>query len=193
MNDYQPALDQLRERRKGKPGELLLMTGLVAMIVAPFGLFLTNQESGNLSDLKRSGMVAEATVKDRSLESESYTDRKGRTKSRDTFKLKLSHDFNSQQKYADWKAGKPFPISQYPAVTTREIAVGRSYFDALSAGQKTTIIHNPSDYDSMMLTEEFEHQTSFTYMMWWYLGAGAIFFAGLAMTIAGWRKRFSRA
>jgi hypothetical protein len=193
MNDYQPALDQLRERRKGKPGELLLMTGLVAMIVAPFGLFLTNQESGNLSDLKRSGMVAEATVKDRSLENESYTDRKGRTKSREIFKLKLSHDFSAQQKYAAWKAGKPFPVSQYPAVTTREIAVGRSYFDALNAGQKTTIIHNPSDYGSMMLTEEFEYQTSFAYMMWWYLGAGAVFIAGLAMTISGWRKRFSGA
>jgi hypothetical protein len=60
MNDYQPALDQLRERRKGKPGELLLMTGLVAMIVAPFGLFLTNQESGNLSDLKAGPRAAKS-------------------------------------------------------------------------------------------------------------------------------------
>lgn len=193
MTDYQPALDQLRERRKGKPGELLLMTGLVAMIVAPFGLFLTNQESGNLSTLKSSGMVAEAIVKDKSLESESYTDRKGRTKSRDVYNLNLSHDFNAQQKYADWKAGKPFPVPQYPAVTAREIAVGGSYYDALNAGQKTTIIHNPSDYGSMMLTEEFEYKTSFAYMMWWYLGAGAVFLAGLAMTITGWRKRFSRA
>jgi hypothetical protein len=193
MNDYQPALDQLRERRKGKPGELLLMIGLVLMVIAPFALFLTNQEGEKLAALKDNGMVAQATVKEKSVRSESYADSKGRSKTRDLYLLNLSHDFNAQQKYADWKAGKPFPVSKYPAVTTREIEVGSSYHDALAAGQKTTVIHNPSDYKSMMLTEEFEYETSFAYMMWWYLGTGAAFLAGLTMTAMGWRKRFPRA
>lgn len=193
MSDYQPTLDQLRERRKGKPGEWLLILGLCCMLIAPFAFFLTNQEGERLGALKSEGMVAEATVKDKSVRSESYTDRKGRSKSRDLYSLNLSHDFNAQQKYADWKAGKPFPKSQYPAVTTREIEVGSSYHEALAAGQKTTVIHNPSDYKSMMLTEEFEYETSFAYMKWWYLGTGAAFLAGLAMTVLGWRKRFPRA
>ena len=189
MNDYQPALDQLRQRRKGKPGELLLMLGLCCMLIAPFALFLTNQEGERLAALKSEGMVAQATVKDKSVGSESYTDRKGRSKTRDLYQLNLSHDFNAQLKYADWKAGKPFPKSQYPAVTSREIEVGSSYYDALTAGQRTIVIHNPSDYKSMMLTEEFEYETSFAYMMWWYLGTAAAVLAGFAMTVAGWRKR----
>ena len=189
MNEYQPALDKLRERRKGKPGELLFMLGLCCMLIAPFALVLTNQEGEKLAALKSQGMVAEATLKDKSVRSESYTDRKGRSKTRDLYSLNLSHDLNAQLKYADWKAGKPFPISQYPAVTTREIEVGSSYYEALVAGQPTTVIHNPLDYNSMMLTEEFEYKTSFAYMMWWYLGTGAAVLAGFAMTIAGWRKR----
>lgn len=189
MNDYQPALDQLRERRKGKPGELLLMLGLCCMLIAPFGLFLTNQEGGKLAALKDQGMVAEVTVKNKSVRGESYTDSKGRSKTRDLYSLNLSHDLNAQLKYADWKADKPFPKSQYPAVTTREIEVGSAYYESLADGQRTTVIHNPSDYNSMMLTEQFEYETSLAYMMWWYLGTGAVVLAGLAMTIAGWRKR----
>ena len=51
MNDYQLVADQLRERRKGKPGELLLMTGVVLMIAAPFALVLTNQNGEKLAVL----------------------------------------------------------------------------------------------------------------------------------------------
>jgi hypothetical protein len=189
LNDYKPALDQVRERRKGKPGELLLILGLCCMLIAPFALFLTSQEGEKLATLKSEGMVANATVKDKSVRSESYTDRKGRPKTRDLYSLNLSHDFNAQLKYADWKAGKLFPKSQYPAVTGRDIEVGSSYYEAMSAGQRTTVIHNPSDYKSMMLTEQFEYETSFAYMMWWYLGTGAVVLAGFAMMIAGWRKR----
>jgi hypothetical protein len=193
MSEYQPVLDQLRERRKGKPGELLLMIGLALMLIAPFALVLTNQNAETLSALQSEGKVAEATVKDKSVRSESYTDSKGRSKTRELHVLNLSHDFNAQLGYADWKAGKAFPKSQYPAVTAREIEVGSGYYDALSKGQKTTIIHNPSDYKSMMLTEQLEYETSFGYRLWWYLGTGAAILAGLAMAVVGWRKRFPRA
>jgi hypothetical protein len=193
MSEYQPALDQLRERRKGKPGELLLMIGLVLMIIAPFALVLTNENGEKLAALQSEGKVAEATVKDKSVRTESYTDRKGRSKTRELHILNLSHDFNAQLAYADWKAGKPFPASKYPAVTAREIEVGSAYYEALDAGQKTTVVHNPSDYKSMVLTEQLEYETSLSYMIWWYLGTGAAILAGLAMTIMGWRKRFPRA
>ena len=193
MSDYQPALDQLRERRKGKPGELILMTGVVLMIAAPFALFLVNANGDKLAALKSEGMVAEAIVKDKSVRSESYTDRKGRSKTRDLHALNLQHDINAELKYTDWKAGKPFAKPQYPGVTTTSIDVGESYYDALAAGAKTTVVRTPTDYKSMMLTDQLEYETSFAYMMWWYLGTAAAVLAGLAMTIAGWRKRFPRA
>lgn len=192
MSEYQPVLDQLRERRKGKPGELLLTTGLLLMLAAPFGLFLTNENGDRLAALKAEGMVAEATVKDKAVRSESYTDRKGRQKSRELQSVNLQHDINAELKYADWKAGKPFAKPQYPAVTTTSIDVGASYYEALATGQKTTVIRNPSDYKSMMLTEQFEYESSFAYRMLWYLGAGLVFLAGLAATVTGWRKRFPR-
>jgi hypothetical protein len=193
MKEYRPALDELRERRKGKPGELTLMLGVVLMVVTPFALFLSNENGNKLAALKAEGMVAEATVKDKSVRSESYTDRKGRSKSRDQHALNLAHDINAELKYADWKAGKPFARPQYPAVTTTSIDVGESYYSALAAGQKTTIVRIPTDYKSMMLTEQLEYETSFVYRLWWYLGAGAALLAGLAMAVMGWRKRFPRA
>ena len=192
MSGYKLAADQLRERRKGKPGELLLMTGIVLTIAAPFALVLTNQQGEKLASLKGQGMVAEATVKSKAVRSESYTDRKGRPKSRDLHSLDLAHDINAELRYADWKAGKAFSKPQYPALTSTSIDVGQSYYDALAVGQKTTVVRNPSDYKGMMLADQLEYETSFAYRLWWYLGTGAAVLAGLAMTLAGWRKRFPR-
>lgn len=193
MNEYKPALDELRERRRGKPGELLLMTGVVLTIAAPFGLLLSNENAEKLAALKSQGMVAEATIKDKLVRSESYTDRKGRPKSRDQHALNVAHDINAELKYADWKAGKAFAKPKYPAVTTTSIDVDESYYDALAAGQTTTVVRNPSDYNSMMLTKQLEYETSLAFRIWWCLGAGAAFLAGLAMAVMGWRKRFPRA
>jgi hypothetical protein len=142
--------------------------------------------------LKAQGMVSQATVKAKAVRSESYTDRKGRPKSRDHHSLDLAHDINAELKYADWQAGKPFARPQYPAVTTTSIEVGESYYDNLAAGRKITVVRIPSDYGSMMLTEQLEYETSLAYRMWWYLGAGAAVLAGFVMTVMGWRKRFPR-
>lgn len=193
MNEYRPALDALRERRKGKPGELPLLTGVLLMIAAPFALIMVSDSDAKLAVLKTDGVVAEATVKDKTVQSESYTDRKGRQKSRDVRTLVLQHDLNAEQRYTDWKAGKAFAKPQYPAVTTTSIEVGESYFDALAVGTRTTVVRNPSDYKSMILTQQLEYETSLAYRLWWYLGAGIAVLAGLAMTVTGWRKRFPRA
>jgi hypothetical protein len=192
MNEYRPALDVLRERRKGKPGELPLMIGIVLMIAAPFILVLQQANSEKLEALKSDGKVAEAIIKDKSVRSESYTDSKGRQKSRDVHTLNIQHDINAELTYADWSAGKPFAKPQYPAVATISIEVGEAYYDAQSVGRKTTVVRIPSDYKSMMLTEQLQYETSFAYNLWWYLGGAALFMAGLGLSVIGWRKRFPR-
>lgn len=192
MNEYRPALDVLRERRKGKPGELGLMLGILLTIAAPAALVLHQVNGENLDALKTEGKVAEAIVKEKSVQSESYADRKGRQKSRDVYMLSLQHDINAELPFADWSSGKAFAKPQYPAVTTTSIEVGESYYDALTVGAKTTVVRIPSDYKSMMLTDQVEYETSFVYSMWWYLGAGAALLAGLALTLSNWRKRFPR-
>lgn len=192
MNEYRLALDALRERRKGKPGELLLLAGLILIIAAPFALFMMGLSDAKLAALRTDGVVAEATVRNKAVLSESYTDRKGRQKSRVVRTLDLRHDLNAEQRYSDWKTGKAFAKPQYPAVTTTSIEVGESYFDALAVGERTTVVRNPSNYKSMMLIQQLEYETSFAYRLWWYLGAGIAVLVGLAMTVTGWRKRFPR-
>lgn len=192
MSEYQPVLEVLREKRRGKPGELMLTLGILTMIAAPFGLVLATQSIDNLAALKTEGMVAEATVTDKAVRAESYVDSNGRARIRDSHKLSLRHDLNAQLSYADWKAGKPFPAPQFPALTTREITVAQAAHAALAKDQTTTVIHNPQDYSSMMLTEAFEQQTSGSTMLLWYLGAAAAFVAGAAMTVIGWRQRTAR-
>lgn len=193
MNEYRPALNVLRERRRGKPGELGLMLGILLMIAAPAALVLHRVNGENLDALKTEGRVAEATVKEKSVQSESYSDSKGRQKSRDIHMLNLQHDINAELAFADWSGGKAFAKPQYPAVTTTSIEVGKSYYDALSVGAKTTVVRIPSDYKSMILTDQVKYEISFAYNIWWYVGAGAALLAGLALTLSNWRKRFQRA
>jgi hypothetical protein len=193
MSEYRPVLEELRERRKGKPGELQLMVGGVLILAAPFVLLLQQANGEKLDALTSEGRVAEAFVKNKSVRSEGYTDSKGRQKSRDVYTLDLQHDINAELAYADWKAGKSFTKPQYPAVTTKALEVGQSYYDALAVGAETTVVRIPTDYSSMMLTAQVEYETSLASKLLWYLAAGTAMLAGLVLGVTGWRKRFPRA
>lgn len=189
MSEFQPALDELRQQRKGKPGELVMWIGLAIMLAAPFALILTNENGAKLAAMKADGVVAQATVTDKAVRSETYFDTHNRSRTRDLHFLNLTHDLNAQLAYADWKVGAPFPVPQYPAVTTREINVPQAYYEAADVGGKITVIHLPSDYGSMMPTEQFEFESSPAYRMWWYLGTALAICIGVAMASVGWRKR----
>ncbi|MFM5907924.1 MAG: hypothetical protein ACKOPO_10125 [Novosphingobium sp.] len=189
MNEYRAVSDQLRERRKGKPGELLIVLGAVLALAGPFAALLSQQGAEKLAQVKVEGMVTQATVKERNVRSESYTDSKGRSKTRDHYELGVEHDINAQLPYAEWKAGKPFPQPRYKAVTTARLEVGEGYYEDLPPGKTTTIARLPNDYDSTVLTEQVEHETSFGYLMAWYLGAGVTVLGGLGLIVLGWRRR----
>ncbi|MFM5930580.1 MAG: hypothetical protein ACKOPQ_06700 [Novosphingobium sp.] len=189
MNDYQAVSDQLRARRKGKPGELMLVLGVVIALAGPFAAALSRESAAKLAQIKAEGMVTQALVKTANVRSESYTDRKGRTKTRELHELGVEHDLNAQLPYVEWKAGKPFPQPRYKAVTSVTLDVGEAAYDRLPPGTITTIARLPSDYKSTVLTERVERETAFGYMLAWYLGAAAAVAAGLALAIAGWRRR----
>ena len=193
MNEYQPALDQLRERRKGRPGELMLWIGVVAMLLAPAflaGLHIGDEQNARLA---AAGVVSEAVVKDKRVRTESGTNRKGRPTNTTIHSITVAYDFNAQTRYADWKDGAPIAKPVYPAPTTGEIDVGASYHDALTVGQNTTVVRDPADYKSLTLTDQLDHETSLAYHLKWYLGLGSAFLAGLALTVLGWRKRKAHA
>lgn len=193
MSDYQPALDRLRQRRKGRPGDLMLLTGVTAMIVVPaflIGLRVGDEQNAQLA---RVGVVSEAVVKDKRVRTESGTNRKGRPSTTTIHSITVAYDFNAKTGYADWKDGAQIAKPAYPAPTTGEIEVGASYYDALAVGQTTTVVRDPADYKSLTLTDELAYETSLGYHLKWYLGLGAAFLAGLALTVLGWRKRKAHA
>lgn len=189
MSEYQPALDQLRERRKGKPGELMLWTGVLCLVLAPaflVGLRIGDQQNATLAS---AGVVSEAVVKAKRERTETGTNRKGRTTTRTVYSVTVAYDFNAQTPYAAWQDGAAIAKPAYPAPTTGEIDVPQSYHDALQIGQTTTVVRDPTDYKSLTLTEKLAYEQSFAYHLPWYLGLAAVFLAGLALTVLGWRKR----
>lgn len=189
MSEYQPALDQLRQRRKGKPGELMLWTGVVAMLLAP--AFLVGMHVGDQQNarLVAEGVVSEAVVKDKRVRTESGTNRKGRPTSTTIHSITVAYDLNTKTRYSDWKVGVPIAKPAYPAPTSTEIDVPQSYHDALQIGQTTTVVRDPANYKSLTLTEKLAYEQSFAYHLLWHLGLAAVFLAGLALTVLGWRKR----
>lgn len=193
MNEYQQVTDGLRERRKGKPGELQMMLGLVLAIGAPFAAYLSSEDARMLEALKANGAVAEATVFDRDDRTERYTDRKGRPKTRQVYTLSLRHDLNREVSYSEWKASGKFPLAKYPALATSSLDVGQGEYDAMLIGHKTEIIRDPSDPAGARLVQRVEEETAFGHLAAIYAAAAAGSLAGLTCMIFGWRKRFGRA
>lgn len=189
MNDYRPAANQLRARRQGKPGELIWASGLVLIVVAIGAMIGLRINNDQYRQLLSQGMVSEATIKDKAAISESYTDRKGRAKTRETWNVTVAHDINAQVPYAKWQAGQSIPTPRYPAVTSQSFDIGQSYYDGLAIGQKTYVVQIPSDYHSIRLVDQVKHETSLVFQALYYLGCAALALGGLAMFVLGWRKR----
>ncbi len=189
MNPYHPVADQLRERRRGKPGELQLALGLALTTAMPFAAYLSSDAARKLEALKTRGAVAEATVVARSSRSETYVDGQGRRKTRMIYSLSLQHDLNREASYAEWKVAGRLPASDYPALTTTRLDVGQSAYEALAAGQKAMILRDPSEPAGTELLQRVEAETAPGYLTLWYAAAIVGALAGLAMMGFGWRKR----
>jgi hypothetical protein len=78
-------------------------------------------------------------------------------------------------------------------MTTGDFQVGSDWYDKLQPGQKEMLIWRTGSYGDGMVVSEMEHRMSFGFLWSWYLGLGAVFFAGLWMTYAGWQKRRAHA
>lgn len=176
-------------RSAGKPGEVQLVLGLLLIILA-VGFYFGQTEVGDVQDaeLKANGIVAEAWVKAKSIETESFTDRKGRPRTRTIHLLNVEHDLGASTKYADWAAKHSLAVSTYPAMTTTDFDVLASDHARISVGQKVKVIVLPTDPGTMELVENFEYRTSARFHLLLYLGLGAALLAGLYFTVAGVRK-----
>lgn len=189
MSEYQPALDQLRERRKGKSGDLSLVIGLASMAIAPFVLAIVQTESSDYEALKAHGVVSEAQIVDHERRENARADRKGRERSTTSHLLKVSYDLNSATSYADWKAGGTIAKGQYPVIATSEFEVPESYLETNPVGATKPVVMMRGDSSSLELVEQMEYETSVGYFLKYYAAMAVLFAAGLAMAIFGWRKR----
>lgn len=177
-------------RRIERPGEVQLVLGLLLIILA-VGFYFGQTVVGDVQDaeLKAKGIVSEALVKAKLVQTESYTDRKGRPKTRTIHLLTVEHDMSASTLYADWKAKGSFAKSAYPAMTQSDFDVSSGDYDRIADGQKVTVIHLPSVFDSMELVSDFEYRTSRQFHLLLYLGVGLSLLAGLYFTFIGIRKR----
>lgn len=175
--------------KKGKPGELMLLLGALCLFVAPLLWFILAMTDLQYETYQSEGVVSQAVVKNKAVRSESYTDRKGRPKSRTIHSVTVEYDLNSMTKYSDWKVGGAIAKSPYPAITSADIDGPSSYYDQLNIGEKTTVVRVPADYKSLMLAERLQYETSWEYHLHWYLGLAAAFLAGMVLMVLGWRKR----
>lgn len=189
MNDYKPALAALRERRKGKPGELWLAIGVACMAIAPFVLAIVHNEGAEFDELKQQGVVSEAQILRHSQREKHYTDRKGRDKTSTVYSVEVRYDANAKTTFADWKTNGSVAPAKYPATLTHQFDISGSYVESHPAGTSKPVVFLPGNMSSMKLAEQVEAETSFSYFLKYYLAMAALFAAGAAMTVVGWRKR----
>lgn len=176
-------------RKQGKPGELLLCIGIVCMLVAPFTMLLQGEADKQNAALREAGLVSTATVVAHSEQTESYSGRRGRTRTSTVSVLEVEHDLNSTTPYAQWEAEGTLIPTTYPAVTTSQIEVSESDLAELPLGAQTFVVSLPTDYSSLQLAERVRYEGSFAYHMLWWLAMAGLFGAGAVMTVMGWRKR----
>jgi hypothetical protein len=180
---------QLPKRNRGKPGELMLIIGVLPVLIAPFVLAIVHSEGAEYDVLKAQGVVAEAEILAHKEREVYRSDRKGRDRSTTSHILEVRYDAMAATPYADWKkSGKILP-SQYPALVTNEFEVPESYLATSPVGSKKPVALLRHNANTMRLTETVEYETSASYFMQYYLAMGALFLAGIAMMVVGWRKR----
>jgi hypothetical protein len=189
MTEYRPVLDELRERRKGKPGEFLLILGLLPVVIAPVVLAIVHGEAAEYNLLKADGVVAEAEILAHKEEEIYNTSQKGRDRSTTAHILEVRYDAMSATPYAQWKqTGKIVP-AQYPALVNTEFEVASAYLATNAVGSKQPVVSIRNNPSTMRLVETVEYETSSANFLRYYLAMGALFVAGIAMMVVGWRKR----
>jgi hypothetical protein len=73
---------------------------------------------------------------------------------------------------------------------TAELDVPEPYLATHPVGSARPVAFLRGDAASMELVEQLEYETSTSYFLRYYLAMAALAAAGLAMAVAGWKKRF---
>lgn len=173
--------------KRGKPGELALACGIGLLFVGPVVLGILSQEDGELATLQSVGVVAHGTVTGHTDQVENYTQR-GKPRTRINHYIDLSYDLNAATPYGEWLASGVIAPSAYPATVTGRLDVGERGQMDHPVATNVAVVFVSGQSDSLMLVEELQHRTSWSYHVWQYLAVGATMILGVFLTVTGWRK-----
>lgn len=191
MTDEMDTVTRLRARKRGKPGELLLLGGALCLVVVPFVWSLNTETDKQLAMLTDKGVVAVGTITDKAIVEEAHTNRRGVSQTTTIHRIAVSYDMNAVLPYRDWlKTGQTLVASD-PLVTRGWIDVVRFEYGDFAKGQDVPVVFINGDSDSLMLAEQLRFRTSTMAQGLWLAGYAAVLLAGIAMLVVGWKKRFS--
>lgn len=177
-------------KNKSKPGEITLMLGVTLIFAAILAFFIMRDTDKKYLVLTNEGVVSEAIIKNKNIETETQTTRKGRTRTSKNYILNVQYDYNAKTKYVDWKQNSIILKSDYPALTTGDIGVSENYYNDAKIGDQIYVVSNPTDYQSLMLAQKLTTETSAEFHIKWYLGLGLGLIIGSSLTFLGFQQRF---
>lgn len=175
-------------KSQGKPGEWLLILGLLLLLVPPMVLAIVHSEATEYAQLMSQGVVAEAQVQAHKEHAVYGSGSKSRDRSTTSHLLEVRYDTMAATSYAEWKASGAFRASKHPAFVTRQFEVSRSEIANHPVGSKHPVIFLKNNSIPMELVSTVEREISLAYFLKYYLAMGALFLAGLVMMFVGWRK-----
>lgn len=173
--------------RKKKQGELLLSCALLGLLGGAGASFMAFDVGSRMNALKDQGVVSAAVITGKEMREsrEVKVNGGGRRVSQHTtdYTLSLNFDIHAATRHRDFIAGKPVRSEGTPLAYPGSIDVSRAVYETHAEGATIDVTFLPDiagyDKDSFQLTQTVEEQSSFAFLIWWYLGAAAAFLFGL--------------
>lgn len=177
--------------RRKMQGEFLLACALGGVLAGTGAAFMASDVGSRMSTLRENGVVSAAQITGKqSRESrETKVIGGGRRVSQHTtdYTLSLRFDLHAATPHRDFVTGAVLKSNSEPLPFPTSIDVSRQVYDTHNEGGTIMVTFLPDvasyDKDSFQLTETVEQQSSFGFLIWWYLGAAT------SLAFAAWGVR----
>lgn len=181
---------KLRERKRGKPGELLLLCGMVCLLAVPFVWWLNAGNDEQLAVLEENGVVTLGTITGKTVVEEARTNRRGVSQTTTIHRIAVNYDLNAAMPYRQWAETGETLERSHAIRATAWIDVIRFDYGNYAKGQLEPVVFLPGNSDSLMLAEQLRFRTSTLAHGLWLAAYALGMMVGGAMLILGWKKRF---
>lgn len=183
---------ELRERKRGKPGELLLICGALCLLAVPIVWSLNQGNDQQLAMLAENGVVTLGTITGKAIVEEAHTNRRGVSQTTTIHRIAVNYDLDAAMPYRQWaETGETLERSDATRASGW-IDVIRFDYGSYAQGQKEPVVFLPGQSDSLMLAEQLRFRTSPLAHGLWLAAYALGLLAGGTMLALGWKKRFRR-